>query len=437
MTGLMNAQHRTSLKGMLAGLVLTAAVMLPHSTWAAGPTTVELNSCLYFTVLAGASITSTGPGIVDGDVGLNPGTSQGIPTAQVNGTIYVNESVSALAQTDLTTAYNDAVGRSTDRITVSGDIGGQTLVPGLYTSSSSLGITGDLTLAGGSNDVWIFQIGSTLTTAAGVGPQSRVVLTGGAQAKNVFWQVGSSATIGTHSVFIGTILAQDSITLDTDSVLDGRALARTGTVTFNGLRSSMPPEIDVVITAPLNGYSYLVPASVTVLVSAVSMPYALDRVEVVVQGYIHTINLGADASAPYEFLWTNALAGDYVLTATAWDVQGNSATSAPVTITGTIPLWSEAINLGDGGWRWLSWFGFFEEDGNGWIWHNEHGWMWAGDDTTDSIWFFTTDMGWLWTSDTIYPYMYRWSDDTWIWYAIDSFSPRWFYNLSTSAWETY
>ena len=422
---------------MLAGLVLGMAAILPHGTWAAGPEKVELGSCLNFAVLAGASTTSTGPGIVDGDVGLNPGTSQGIPPAQVNGDVYVNEAVSALAQAHLSVAYLDAMGRSTDQITISGDIGGQTLVPGLYWSASSVGITGDLTLAGDSDDVWIFQIGSTLTTAAGVGPQSRVVLTGGAQAKNVFWQIGSSATIGTHSEFKGTIMAQDSITLDTDSVLDGRALARTGTVTFNGLRASMPPEIEVVITAPADGYTYILPASVTVLVWATSMPYAMDRVEVDVDGYIHDVWLGADASEPYAFIWTNALAGEYVLTATAWDVQGNMATSAPVTISGTVPLWSGAVDLGDGGWRWLSWFGFFEEDGYGWIWHNEHGWMYAVGDTTDDIWFYTTDMGWLWSSETDYPALYRWDDGAWIWYAIDSFAPRWFYNFSTSTWEAY
>ena len=425
-------------KQILMGLVLAAAVMVPQPwAWAAGPATVDLNSSSHFTILAGASITSTGSGVVNGDVGLSPGTSQGIPPAQVNGDIYVAEAVAAQAQSDLTLAYNDAMGRTSDRITVTGDIGSQTLVPGLYWSATSLGVTGDLILSGGPDDVWIFQIGSTLTTAAGGGPQSRVLLTGGAQPRNVFWQVGSSATIGTYSEFVGTILAQDSITLDTDCVLDGRALARTGTVTYNGLSASMPPHIEVVITAPPDGYSYVVPHSVTIQATATSQPFPIERVELTVVGYLLTLSLGADYSAPYQFVWPDALAGDYVLTATAWDTEGNRAVSLPITIHGTAPLWKDAIQLGGGGWRWMRWFGFFEEDGNGWIWHNQHGWMHANGTTTASITFFTPDMGWLWTSKADYPYIYRWSDDTWLWYLIDSSSPRWFYNFRTNAWESH
>jgi uncharacterized repeat protein (TIGR01451 family) len=130
----------------------------------------------------------------------------------------------------LTTAYNDAAGRTVPAI-VAGDLGGQTLAAGLYKSTSSLGITGVLTLDGGgnANSVFIFQIGSALTTASG----SRVVLIGSAQAANIFWQVGSSATLGTYSVFNGTIMAQASVSLATGAVLNGRALARTGAVTLD------------------------------------------------------------------------------------------------------------------------------------------------------------------------------------------------------------
>lgn len=427
----------TRIKRMITGLAMAAAVMVPLGTRAAGPATVELQSSGNFTILAGASITSTGSGIVNGDVGLTPGTSQGIPPAQVNGDIYVAEAVSGLAQSHLTDAYNDAAGRTVDLITVSGDIGGQTLPPGLYWSASSLGITGDLILAGGPDDVWIFQIGSTLTTAAGVGPQSRVIMTGGAQAKNVFWQVGSSATIGTYSEFVGTILAQDSITLDTDSILDGRALARTGTVTFNGLNATLPPEITVIITAPPDGYQYVVPQSIDISATATSRPFDIERVELTVTGYLWTFNLPADYTEPYTFVWPEALAGDYVLVARAWDTEGNMAVSPPVTIHGTAPVWQDAIQLGGGGWRWLSWFGFFEEDGYGWIWHVEHGWMYADGDTTADIWFFTPDMGWLWTGNTTYPSFYRWSDGAWLWYLEGSVAPRWFYNFNTAAWESH
>jgi len=223
------------IKLILSGLVLATGVMLTQPVLAAhlGPEPVNLRSCSNFAVLAHEATSSTGSGIINGDVGLTPGTSQGIPPPQVNGNIYVNDAagIAAQAQLDLTTAYNDAAVRSENRITVSGDIGGQTLAPGLYTSSSTLGITGDLTLAGGADDVWIFQVGSALTTLV----DSRVILTGGAQAKNIFWQVSSSATLGTYSVFKGIIMAQDSISMLNGSSTDGRSLARTGQVTFNGI----------------------------------------------------------------------------------------------------------------------------------------------------------------------------------------------------------
>ena len=157
----------------------------------------------------------------------------------MNGTTHLGDPAAAQAQGDLTIAYNDAAGRTVGAVTVAGNLGGQTLAPGLYTSTSSLEISsGDLTLdaLGDPNAVWIFQMASTLTTTAG----RQVILSGGAQAANIFWQVGSSATIGTTSVFKGNILAYTAITMNTGATLDGRALARNGAVALDGNTITVP-----------------------------------------------------------------------------------------------------------------------------------------------------------------------------------------------------
>jgi hypothetical protein len=140
---------------------------------------------------------------------------------------------------DLTIAYNNAKGKTNSPVSVSGNLGGRTLSPGLYKSTSSLSISsGDLTLdaKGNANAVFIFQIASTLTATSG----RKVILSGGAKSTNVFWQVGSSATLGTTSVFKGTIMADQSITLDTGATLNGRALARIGAVTLAANAVVMP-----------------------------------------------------------------------------------------------------------------------------------------------------------------------------------------------------
>ena len=229
-------------KRILIGLVLAVAVMVTCQTlMAAGPAPIDLKSCSRFTILAGSTITSTGGGIINGDVGLSPAGSVdlGIPPAQVNGTIYNGGPIAAQAQLDLNDAFIAASpAQLPGGINAGAELGGQTLVAGVYASpSGAYDITSvDLTLNGGPNDVWVFQMASTLTV--GVGRQ--VILTGGAQARNVFWQVGSSATLQTSSVFKGTIMAYASITMNASSTLDGRALSQVGAVTFNGDGGSLP-----------------------------------------------------------------------------------------------------------------------------------------------------------------------------------------------------
>jgi hypothetical protein len=193
-----------------------------------------------FAVLAGSTVASTGATALTGDMGVSPGSAlTGFPPGTLTGTKEAGNAASAQAMADLTTAYNNAKGKSTSAVTVAGNLGGRTLPPGLYKSTSSLAISsGDLTLdaRGNANAVFIFQMASTLTTTSG----RKVILAGGAQSSNVFWQVGTSATIGTTSVFKGTIMANQSITLNTGASLNGRALARIGAVTLAGNAVVMP-----------------------------------------------------------------------------------------------------------------------------------------------------------------------------------------------------
>ena len=211
-------------------VALLAALGLFGSDALAAQPTVGLGTADSFAVLAGSTVTNTGPSTVNGDLGVSPGAAvTGFPPGTVHGTIHAADAVAGQAQTDLTTAYNDAAAR-TPAATVSGDLGGRTLTAGVYKSASSLGLTGALTLdaQGNPNAVFIFQAGSTLTTASG----SHVNLINGAQPCNVFWQIGSSATLGTSSVLSGNILALTSISIDNGVTVLGRALARNGAVTL-------------------------------------------------------------------------------------------------------------------------------------------------------------------------------------------------------------
>jgi hypothetical protein len=197
--------------------------------------TIPMGGTASLAVLAGSAVSSTGATVINGDLGLSPGSSiGGFPPGKLNGTEHINDAIATQAKMDLTTAYNNAAGRTcTDIVTLSGNIGGLTLTPGLYKSTSSLAISsGDLTFdaKGNSSAVFIIQIASSLTTTSG----RKVFLSGGALASNIFWQVGSSATFGTTSVFEGTIMAMQSITFDTGATLNGRGLARTGAVVMAG-----------------------------------------------------------------------------------------------------------------------------------------------------------------------------------------------------------
>jgi hypothetical protein len=232
--------RRNGTAPVLSCCLLTLALTLPYQRATASELPVALGTADTYAVLAGQTATSTGQSILLGNLGVSPGSAvTGFPPGVVLGRINRANTASAAAQRDLTIAYNDAKGRSTAPVAISGNLGGRTLTPGLYKSTSGLAISsGDLTLnaQGNANAVFIFQMASSLTTTSG----RKVILTGKAQAANVFWQVGSSATLGTTTVFKGNILALTSISLATEATLEGRALARNGSVTMQDNDITVP-----------------------------------------------------------------------------------------------------------------------------------------------------------------------------------------------------
>ena len=325
---------------------------------------VALGSNSTFAVLAGTTVTVIGGGVITGNIGISPGTAfiAGTPPVTVNGTIYRGGPVAAQAQADLTTAYNDAAGRQTPAI-VSGNLGGQTLTPGLYKSTSSLAVSsGDLTLdaQGNANAVFIFQIGSTFTMTSG----RQVILAGNANAANIFWQVGSSATLGTTTVLHGNILAAISISMLTGATLDGRALAQGGAVSIDtgGGHSNTvpaaPTQPTVTSTVPANGASGVPTSSKlsatfsTTMDSATITPstFTLAQGSTPVTGAVTysgttAVFTPSSALAPNKtFTATfttgakdqagNALASNYV-----WSFStGVNADTTPLTVTSTAPV---------------------------------------------------------------------------------------------------
>jgi subtilisin family serine protease len=197
------------------------------------PTAPSLGTASTFAVLGGSTVTNTGATTVNGDLGVSPGSAvTGFPPGTVvGGTIHAADALAAQAQADTTTAYNGLAGQACTADLTGQDLGGKTLTAGVYCFSSSAQLTGALTLNAQSNAnaVFVFKIGSSLTTASG----ASVLLINGGSPCNVFWQVGSSATLGTTTTFVGNILALTSITLNTGAGVSGRALARNGAVTMD------------------------------------------------------------------------------------------------------------------------------------------------------------------------------------------------------------
>ena len=212
-------------------VVLMVTLAVPAKSKAAQPT-VNLGTTSSFAVLAGETITNTGPTTINGDVGLHPGTAfTGQASVTINGAVHLTDAVALQAKNDLVTAYNDAAGR-TPVTQIPTELGGTTLIPGTYASAAgTFQITGTLTLdaQGDPDGVFVFQTDSTLITASG----SNVSLINSARFCRVFWKVGSSATLGTNSHFVGHIFALTSITATTGATVEGQLLARNGAVTLD------------------------------------------------------------------------------------------------------------------------------------------------------------------------------------------------------------
>ena len=199
--------------------------------WFAVATSAHAQTLDSFAVLGGSTVTNTGTTTINGNIGVSPGTAitgTGSIVQTGTGTFHADDGVARQAQSDLTTAYNILMNMPSTAL--SGDLGGQTLTPGVYSFTSTAQLTGTLTLQGGSDDIFVIQVGSGLTTAS----NSYIQLSGGVQAKNVFFVVGSSAVLGTATTFKGQLLALSSISLNTTASIDcGAAWARNGAVTMD------------------------------------------------------------------------------------------------------------------------------------------------------------------------------------------------------------
>ena len=304
--------------GRIYGLV----TLLMFSAAISAQTAPNLGVAGSFAVLGGSTVTNTGKSAIIGELGVSPGTSvTGFPPGIVTGgTIHINDAVAQQAQSNLTTAYNAAAGQAFNTDLTGQDLGGLTLTPSVYRFSTSAQLTGTLTLnaQGNPNAVFIFQIGSTLTTAS----NARVLVINGGSNCNVFFQVGSSATLGTGTQFAGNILALASITANTGASVSGRLLARNGAVTLDTNRA----EVCAAACNPITLSPASLPAGAanslynqTITASGGTSPYTFS----VTAGALPPgLSLSSSGAASALLSGTLTTPGTYTFTVTATDAAG-------------------------------------------------------------------------------------------------------------------
>jgi hypothetical protein len=308
----MNFKHVS----LLASVGFAALLCVGSSALAA--TAPPLGTTQTFAILGGSTVTNTGSSVLTGDLGAWPGLAiTGFPPGTVSGTTHKGDAVALQAQSDLITAYNVLAGEAYDTDLTGQDLGGLTLTPGTYRFSSSAQLTGTLTLnaQGNPNAVFVFQIGSTLTTAS-----NSVVgfINGGSNCK-VFWQIGSSATLGTGTTFAGSILALTSVTLNTSASVSGRVLARNGAVTLDtnavSVCTTTCPTITVNPATLPSGGQPNVPYSVTISASGGTGPYTFAVPPLSLPPGLTLTSAGILSGTP-------TASGTWIFTVTASDANG-------------------------------------------------------------------------------------------------------------------